>query len=87
MSNMESLEMQLNEKARQEETFQDALRQIELGKLRQQARGHAVMSSALGYGESALGGGKLAKFSHGAKLFCIGFAFLVPSLLVWRVLL
>ena len=27
------------------------------------------------------------KAGHAAKLFCIGFAFLTPSLLVWQVLL
>jgi hypothetical protein len=45
------------------------------------------MAAALGYGEGALGKGKFGKISHAAKLFCIGFAFLVPSLLLWRVVL
>ncbi len=87
MSNMESLEVQLNEKERQEKTFQAAVSRIKAEKRLQEANGYAVMSAAFGYGKGALGDGKLAKFSHGAKLFCIGFAFLVPSLLMWRVIL
>ncbi|MEM9575857.1 MAG: hypothetical protein AAF999_02460 [Pseudomonadota bacterium] len=87
MSNMENLEGQLNEKSRQEKRFQAAISRINTEKRLQEANGYAVMSAAFGYGEGALGGGKLAKFSHGAKLFCIGFAFLVPSLLMWRVVL
>jgi hypothetical protein len=46
-----------------------------------------VMASFMGYGESALGNGIFGKVSHGAKLFCILFAMLVPSLLIWQVML
>lgn len=87
MSNMESLEVQLNEKERQEKTFNKAVARINAEKRLKEANGYAVMSAVFGYGDGALGDGKLAKISHGAKLFCIGFAFLLPSLLMWRVVL
>ncbi|WP_298844137.1 hypothetical protein [uncultured Roseobacter sp.] len=87
MSNMENLESQLTEKERQARVNRRALESIEAGKVRESARGYAVISSAVGYGEGALGNGVFGRVSHGAKLFCILFAMIVPSLLVWRVLL
>lgn len=87
MSNMENLETQLSEKERQRRVNEMAIGAMEAEQTRKLAGGHAVMAGALGYGEGAMGNGVFGKVSHGAKLFCIGFAFLVPSLLVWRVLL
>ncbi len=87
MSNMENLEKHLGEKERQQETYEAAIRAMEYKDARKAASGYAVMAAAIGYGEGALGKGTFGKISHGAKLFCIGFAFLVPSLLVWHVLL
>ena len=87
MSNMENLVGQLDEKERQEKTFKAAMTQIKAKEKLRESIGYAVMSAALRFGEGALGDGSLAKISHGAKLFCIGFAFLVPSLLMWRVML
>ncbi|MGZ2256137.1 hypothetical protein [Roseobacter sp. A03A-229] len=87
MSNMENLEQQLSEQERQSQVTAQALSSIKARDVRREARGYAVMASFLGYGEGALGDGKFGKISHAAKLFCIGFAFLVPSLLVWQVLL
>ena len=86
MSNMESLDMQLSEKERQNEVYQTALRRIEAEKRSAAAAGYAVVSAVVNYGQGT-SSGAFGKVSHGAKLFCIGFAFLVPSLLVWRVLL
>ena len=87
MTNMESLEKQLTEKERQEAVNKAALRSMAIEETRQKASGYAVMAAVIGYGEGALGKGAFGKISHFAKLFCIGFAFLVPSLLIWRVLL
>ncbi|MGC3938458.1 hypothetical protein ACOTTU_11710 [Roseobacter sp. EG26] len=87
MSNMESLESQLSEKERQMRVNGRALAGIEAEKRQKEARGYAVMASVLGYGEGALGNGSFGKVSHIAKLFCIGFAMLAPSLLIWQVLL
>ncbi|WP_300060927.1 hypothetical protein [uncultured Roseobacter sp.] len=87
MSNMENLDLQLSEHERQSRVNERAVSSIKSRQRRREARGYAVMAGFLGYGEGALGEGKFGKISHAAKLFCIGFAFLVPSLLVWRVLL
>ena len=87
MSNMENLKTQLSEKERQAVVYEEAMRSIKAEKTRREARGYAVLSSALGYGEGSLGTGKFGKITHGAKLFLIGFGFLAPSLLVWHVLL
>ena len=87
MSNMENLETQLSEKERQAAVYEAAMRSIQLENIRREARGYAVLSSALGYGEGALGNGKFGKITHAAKLFLIAFSFLAPSLLVWHVLL
>ncbi|WP_299967812.1 hypothetical protein [uncultured Roseobacter sp.] len=87
MSNMENLESQLTEQERQSKINGDALASVLATGRRREARGYAMMSAALGYGEGALGTGVFGKISHLAKLFCIGFAFLAPSLLVWYVLL
>lgn len=87
MSNMENLEQQLTEQERQTRVNARALSALATRDRKRESRGYAVMAGFLGYGEGALGDGAFGKISHAAKLFCIGFAFLVPSLLVWHVLL
>lgn len=87
MSNMENLDTQLSEKERQQSVYERSVKSIKSEQTKREASGYAVMSAAIGYGEGSLGEGKFGKVSHYAKLFCIGFAFLVPSLLVWQVLL
>ena len=85
MSNMENLDAQLSEKERQDAAYAGAIEKMRSENTRAEARGYAVMAAALGYGEGALGAGTFGKVSHFAKLFCILFAMLVPSLLLWRV--
>lgn len=87
MSNMESLESQLTEKERQARVNAQALASISSVTRKREAVGYAVMAGALGYGDGAMGSGAFGKISHAAKLFCILFAMLAPSLLIWRVLL
>lgn len=87
MSNMESLESQLTEKERQARVHAKALASIKSAEVKREASGYAVMASALSYGEGATGDGVFGKISHAAKLFCILFAMLVPSLLIWSLLL
>jgi len=67
--------------------YEQAVASMEAEKLGRAARGHAVMATVMGYGEASTGTGTFGRISHVAKLFCIGFAFLVPSLLMWRVVL
>jgi len=87
MSNMENLESQLSEQERQTKIYEDAVASINADKNRKSAQGYAMMASISGYGEGAMGTGTFGKITHGCKLFLIAFALLVPSLLVWRVLL
>lgn len=87
MSNMENLDMALTEQERQTAVYTKALASIEARSRKSEARGYGVMSGALSYGEGALGNGLFGKISHGARLFCILFGMLAPSLLVWTYLL
>lgn len=87
MSNMESLENQLSEKDRQARVNAQALSAMKAEQVKREAGGYALMAAVMGYGEGALGKGAFGKISHAAKLFCILFAMLVPSLLIWDLLL
>lgn len=87
MSNMENLDTQLSEKERQQKVFEASVASIKLQDTKREVGGYAVMAAAMGYGEGSLGNRSFGKVSHAAKLFCIGFAFLAPSLLIWHVLL
>lgn len=87
MTNMENLEYQLSEKERQQKVNELALESLNSDMRRSEARGYAVMSAALGYGEGSTGNGTFGKISHVSKLFCILFAFLIPSILIWHVVL
>ena len=87
MSNMENLDTALTEKERQSAVYARAMESISAERRKSEAQGYAVLSSALGYGEGALGTGMFGKISHAAKLFCILFAMLTPSLLIWTYLL
>lgn len=87
MTNMENLENKLSEAERQSVVYERAMASIKQERRMAPAGGHAVMAAALGYGAGATGDGFFGKISHGAKLFCIIFAMLAPSLLIWRVLL
>ena len=77
----------LSEAERQRLVYERAMASIEHKRHIAPAGGHAVMAGAMGYGESALDTGFFGKISHGAKLFCILFAMLAPSLLIWKILL
>lgn len=85
--NMENSDAQQSEAERQQAVYETARASIAEKHRVAPAAGHVVMASFMGYGESALGNGIFAKVSHGAKLFCILFAMLVPSLLIWQVML
>lgn len=53
----------------------------------QEKSGYAVMAAAMTYGEGSIGDGLFGEVSHAAKLFMIGFACVLPVVLVWRYLL
>lgn len=87
MSRMEDFQPEIDEIRRHDAVYSQALSSIDAEKTLLAARGHAMMAAILGYGEAANGTGAFGRVSHFAKLFCIGFALLAPSLLVWHVLL
>lgn len=76
-----------DEAVRQAAVREAAMASIRRKELAQMAGGHAVMAGLMGFGEAAHGKGMFARIVHGAKLFCIAFAFLTPNYLVWHVLL
>lgn len=87
MTNMENMDKQLAEHERREAVYAAAMAQIKADRLKQEAQGYMMIGGAMAYGESAMGTGLFGKVSHGAKLFCILFAMLAPSLAVWKYLL
>ena len=87
MTRMENLQPNLDEQARQDAVYENAMRSINAKRRGTERNGDVVMSSAMGYGEGALGDGLVGKASHAAKLFMIGFGCAVPPFLVWWVLL
>ena len=82
MTRMENLQPDLDEQARQDAVYQSAMASIQRSKMEQEKQGYVVMAGFMSYGEGALGDGWFGKVSHAAKLFCIGFAFAVPPLMV-----
>lgn len=87
MTNMENMNKQLADHAHRDAVYTAAMADIARENAKREANGYAVMAAALGYGESANGTGVFGKVSHAAKLFCILFAMLAPSLLIWGYLL
>lgn len=87
MTNMENMNKQLQEHTRLDDIYQASIASIEAEKVKREAQGYVMIGGAMAYGEGALGTGLFGKISHGAKLFCILFAMLAPSLLIWQVLL
>ena len=80
MSNMESLNLQLSEKERQQRVYEAAMASLARQKMYREGEGLTLMFAWDAFGEETQKGivGKAAK---GAELFCIGFAFLAPCLL------
>jgi len=59
----------------------EAMASLQAEARKREAQGYAMIGGAMNYGEAAHGTGVFGKVSHGAKLFCIAFAFLAPNLL------
>jgi hypothetical protein len=84
---MENMDKQLAEHERREAVYIAAMAQIKAEQLKREAQGYMMIGGAMAYGEGALGTGLFGKVSHGAKLFCILFGMLAPSLLLWKFVL
>lgn len=82
MSNMESLNAQLSEKERQQRAYEAAMASIERQDMRRERNGVALMLAVDAVGQGTRGTGIVAKAAKGAEMFCIGFAFLTPCLLL-----
>jgi len=77
----------LEEAQRQAEVTEAAMASIRRKDMAQMASGYALMAGVSGFGDASNGRGLFPAVVHGAKLFCIAFAFLVPNYLVWSLLL
>lgn len=87
MTDMQNLEKQLSEKERQEAVYQRAMDSLARQRNAREKRGWVTMAAADTYGRGALGSSLFGKLSRAAALFCITFAFLLPSLLLARFVL
>ena len=77
----------LDEVQRQAAVTEAAMASIRRKDMAQMAGGYALMAGMSGFGDASTGRGMFPAIVHGAKLFCIAFAFLVPNYLVWSLLL
>lgn len=75
------------EAQRQAAVTEAAMASIRRKDMAQMASGHVLMAGMMGFGDASSGRGLFPAVVHGAKLFCIAFAFLVPNYLVWSILL
>ena len=87
MTRMENLQPNLDEQARQDAVYEAAMQSLNAKARETERQGYVVMSAAMNWGEGSLGDGVFGKVSHAAKLFMIGFACVLPPLMVWIVLL
>ncbi len=75
------------EALRQQDVFKQAMAQIERDNRRREAAGYAIMAGAYALEPAAKGEGLPGKLVHGAQLFLIAAAGIIPNYLVWSVLL
>lgn len=87
MTNMEDLDTQLNEKERQQRVYEAAMRELARQRRIREGETLGIMYAWHAFGERSVADTRLGKLAHVAQLFCIGFAFLTPCLLVARHLL
>lgn len=87
MSNMEDLDSQLSEKARQQRVNDNAMRALERQRMQRERDGLVLMYAWNAFGERSQGNTRLGRLSRVAAMFCIGFAFLTPCLLFARYML
>lgn len=87
MTQMQNLQPDLDEQARQDAVYENAMRSISASRTETEKHGYVVMSAAMGWGEGALGDGIFGKVSQAARLFMIAFACALPPVMVWVVLL
>ncbi|MFK7874611.1 MAG: hypothetical protein AB8B71_02360 [Paracoccaceae bacterium] len=82
MTNMENMDRLLAERERQQEIYDRAMASIKLQRQYREGEGLTLMFAWDAFGEEVTGDGLFAKAGKAAQMFCIGFAFLAPSLLL-----
>jgi len=87
MTNMENLDRQLDEKARQQRVYEEAMAKLKHKRQTQEGEGLTLMFAWDAFGEAASETSLIGKAAKGAQLFCIGFAFAAPVLLFWTYVL
>ena len=87
MSNVEARKQSVEEGRALEELYQEARARIEKNRKIEQGQAGALMFAALAYGDAMENNRAFTLASHWAKLFCIAAVFIIPNLLMIRVLL
>ncbi len=84
MNDMQNMERQLKEKLRQQEVYENAMAKLAYKKQLREGEGLTLMFAWDAFGEEVRGDTLLSKAGKASAFFCIGFAFLAPSLLLIR---
>jgi hypothetical protein len=87
MSNVEDRKHSLEERRALEDTYRAARARIERNRQVESGQAAALMFAAMAYGDVLENNRPFALMSHWAKLFCIAAVFVIPNLLMIRVLL
>ncbi len=87
MSSVEDRVNSVEESRELDQRYAAAKAQVEQRQRVEAGQAGALVFAALAYGDALDGNRLFQLMSHWAKLFCIGAAFLIPNLLVVRVLL
>ena len=87
MSNVEDRKHSVEERRALEETYRTARAKIERNRQIESGQAAALMFAAMAYGEELENNKLFALMSHWAMLFCIAAVFVIPNLLLIRVLL
>jgi ferric-dicitrate binding protein FerR (iron transport regulator) len=87
MSNVEDRLQSLEERRALQERYLAARAKIEKNRRIEAGQSAALMFAALAYGDVLDNNRPFALMSHWAKLFCIAAAFVIPNLLMLKVLM
>ncbi|MDU8909941.1 hypothetical protein [Aestuariicoccus sp. MJ-SS9] len=87
MSSLDDRSLAAEETRALDARYAAARAEIERSRAVEQGQAGALVFAALAYGDALDSNTAFAKASHAAKLFCIAAVFVIPNLLVIRVLL
>jgi hypothetical protein len=72
---------------RRKKVFEEGMARIKAERVRQSARGYAVMAAVDSLEPASRGEGRMGKLVNWSKFICILFAGVAPNFLVWKLLL